>query len=103
MRGKFTHNRCLIEPIAAAFARLGGCVHREFPIRPGRYPRYADLVVDLDGKTIVVEGESSSDRVPNDVNKAAALKALLLLFVTPHRSSGLVSVGILPVSSPTTS
>jgi len=87
MRGDFFHNHCLIEPIASAFTRMGGDIHREFPVRPGRYSRYADLVINLDGSLIVVEGESVTGRVMNDIAKAEALRAGLLLLVTPHRKA----------------
>ena len=84
MRGRFLHNQGLIDPVAAAFKRLGGIVRREYPIRPGRYSRYVDLHVVWDSWRIVVEAELTVDRVDLDVDKASALEADILLFVVPN-------------------
>lgn len=83
MRGGFVHNRILIAALAAFFHQIGAQMRFEHRVGQGRRAGYVDLVVDIGDTRIVCEVELTPDRVPNDVAKAIALKAKLLLIVAP--------------------
>ena len=61
----------------------GATVRAEQPVRMNGTISFADLVITKDGRIIVCEPEQSRHRVLNDVRKAVAIGAHLLLIVTP--------------------
>ncbi len=83
MKGRFLHNRVLIEPLAEYFRLRGVSVLPEYPIRPGRSAPAVDLYVPA--YRLVIEAELTADRVLNDRAKALAMQADMLLIVTPTR------------------
>lgn len=83
MRGDFLHNEILVECPARALERLGAGIRREYPVRRGRHPRFVDSCAELNGRRIILEGESRFARVPNDIRKAETLRAHALFIVTP--------------------
>ena len=83
MKGRFLHNRVLIEPLAEYFRLRGVSVLPEYPIRPGRSAPAVDLYVPA--YRLVIEAELTVDRVLNDRAKALALQVNMLLIVTPTR------------------
>ncbi len=84
MRGGFLHNQILIAPIETHFFKLGAQVHREYPVTIGSNMSFVDLFVVYNSSRIVCEAELTADRVLNDLDKAAALQASILLIVTPN-------------------
>ena len=81
MRGKFLHNQILVSRLEEAFHNLGGTTRIEH--RVGH--RFIDLFVEWEGWRFVIEVELTADRVANDVVKAVAAQADLLLIVSPNR------------------
>lgn len=79
----FCHQEILTRPLQKVAEECGATVRAEQPVRMGGTVSFADLVITKDGRTIVCEPEQSRHRVLNDVRKAAALGAQLLLIVTP--------------------
>lgn len=84
MRGKFLHNTVLISRIAALFHQTDATIYHEYPTGPGRTAGFVDLFILYKTWRFAVEAELSADRVSNDVAKAIALRADLLLIVTPN-------------------
>ena len=81
MRGRFLHNRVILAQVEERFRRLGASVFQEYPAKTGKRTRFVDLFVLLHGVRVVCEAELSFARIPNDVAKAIALDADLLLIV----------------------
>ena len=79
MRGGFLHNEILVRPIERFFLSVGGLVCREYPAGNG----FVDLFIQWESYRIVTEAELQWRRIGNDVVKATALHADLLLIVTP--------------------
>ncbi|MCG8404184.1 MAG: hypothetical protein MI923_03190 [Phycisphaerales bacterium] len=86
MRGGFLHNRVLLEPPERFLLERGASVKHEFPTAPGRDAGFVDLFAEYESRRIVVEAELTPARVVNDVAKAVALNANLLLIIVPTRS-----------------
>jgi len=86
MRGNFIHNRVLLEPIESHFRRLRALVYLEYPTRMGRQAGFIDLFILHGPHRIACEAELSPDRVRNDVVKARAVHATLLLIVSTNVS-----------------
>ena len=84
MRGGFLHNQVLIPPIENHFERLGAHVAREYPTGEGRQVGFVDLFVEHGAWRISCEAELTAHRIENDLEKAAALHASLLLIVVPE-------------------
>lgn len=83
MRGGFLHNRVLVEAIALLLLELGAPFQLEYPVRLADSVGFADVFAVHGSLRIVCEIELTADRVWNDVAKAVALQANLLLIVTP--------------------
>lgn len=83
MRGDPFHNDILVGQLRQVAEACGGNVFTERPVPMDGSVRYADLVVEKNGQVTVCEAEQSRHRVGNDVRKAVALGAHLLLIVTP--------------------
>lgn len=86
MRGGYLHNKVLVEPVAGVLRELGMDVHTEYPIKIGHHVSYADIFASCDGLRLVCEAERSPQRVANDVRKAMALDAQLLIIVVPNKN-----------------
>ena len=84
--GQFLHNRIMVGQLAAAFQRIGADVRCEHPVRLGRHPRFVDILAVIGALRIVCEAERNARRARNDVSKALALRASLLLIVVPNAS-----------------
>lgn len=82
MKGNWLHNRILLAPVLEA-ARALATIRCEVRVDPVQRPRSADAVIDWPGFRAVVEAENRSEREVGDVYKAIALKADVLLLVTP--------------------
>ena len=83
MRGGYLHNVILLRPLEAYFLGLGALVEREYPTGPGRKAGFVDLFVRYLSWRIACEVELTADRVLNDANKAALVRADLLVIVVP--------------------
>jgi hypothetical protein len=83
-RGGFLTRKCLLEPVGQACRELGGTVSAEYPVRLGQTRGYVDLWVNLGPCPVAIEGELGIKRLENDLHKALALRALLLLIVVPN-------------------
>ena len=85
MTGAFVHERILLPPIATHFQQLGAQVWRQHCVRLEDSLGFADLFIIHGMHRIICEAELTSDRVLNDVCKAKALQAALLMIVVPHQ------------------
>ena len=83
MRADLSHNDILVGRLRQVAEACGATVYSEQPVQIANITRYADLVVEKDGRRIVGAAEQSYRRVDNHVRKAVALGAQLLLIVTP--------------------
>lgn len=83
MRGQFLHNDILVAPIAALLREYGVRSQLEYAIESGRGVGFVDLFAVQESFRLVCEAELSPDRVWNDIRKAVALQADLLLIVVP--------------------
>jgi hypothetical protein len=83
MRGEFCHNEILARRLRQVAEECGATVHAEQPVQVDGAVSYADLVIRKDGQLTVCEPEQSGRRVGNDLRKAVALGARLLLIATP--------------------
>jgi len=79
----FCHEEILVRRLRKVAEECGATVHSEQPVRMDGTVSYADLVMTKDGRITVCEPEQSRHRVSNDVRKAVAIGAQLLLIVTP--------------------
>lgn len=83
MRGNTIHNQ-LLKPFAQRFQERRASIQWEYPTRIGKGAGFIDLFITYQEHDICIEAELSADRVPNDVKKAIAVNASLLLIVTPN-------------------
>jgi len=83
VRADLSHNDILVGRLRLVAEACGATVYSEQPVQIANTTCYADLVVEKDGRRIVSAAEQSCRRVDNDVRKAVALGAQLLLIVTP--------------------
>lgn len=83
VRGSDLHNKWLVGPVERALRELGFIVRREVPTGPGREAGFVDLLADRGDTRWVVEAERTPERLARDLVKAIALRAQLLLVVTP--------------------
>ncbi len=83
MRGGFEHNELLIQRLDQAFQEAGGKTQREVFIRRDGIVGFADLLMHLNSKRIIIEVERSARRISQDLLKAMALQADELWFVVP--------------------
>ena len=83
MRGGLLHNQVLLRPIEDLVVCRGATVRREAPTRPGRQAGFVDLFITYRSFRIACEAELTSARVNNDLQKAVALCADMLLIVVP--------------------
>lgn len=83
MRGGFLHTHVLIGTLALALRLQGVKVRLEHPVQPGRTGGSVDLFAELPELRIVIEAERSTERLKNDLRKAALLRADVLLIVVP--------------------
>lgn len=81
MRGRFLHNKVILAQVEEKFRELGASVFQEYPAKTGKRTRFVDLFVLLNGVRVVCEAELSFARILNDVAKAIALDADLLLII----------------------
>jgi hypothetical protein len=84
VRGDFVHNAVLVGQLAALLSEFGIAARQEFPIQIGTRRKFADLYAQWPGVTLVCEAELSADRVWNDLEKAVAAQATLLMIVVPN-------------------
>lgn len=83
MTGDLSHNDILVGRLRQVAEACGATTYSGQPVQIGDTTCYADRVMEKDGRRIVGAAERSSHRVDNDVRKAVALGAQLLLIVTP--------------------
>ena len=83
MRGGFLHNEVLVKTMERVAFRHGATVEQEAPTGEGRKVGFIDLLITYRGCRIAVEAELTDARVVNDVAKATAVDADLLLIVMP--------------------
>jgi len=83
MRGKFLHNQVMIALPISALRSLGYAVAVEYPVRAGRRPPCVDGVAIGNDNCIVLEAECSPARAINDLAKARAIAADVLLIIVP--------------------
>jgi hypothetical protein len=83
VKADLSHNDILVGRLRQVAEASGATVYSEQPVRIGDTACYAGLVVEKDGRHIVGVAKQSYRRVDNDVRKAVALGAQLLLIVTP--------------------
>jgi len=84
MRGDYCHNDILVRPLRQVAEECAATVCVEQLVRLGQGAiGYADLVIRKAGHTTLCEAEQSWRRVGNDLRKAIALGADLLLIATP--------------------
>ena len=82
MRGGYLYNRVIADELISVLERDGAHVRTEYPAGPGRRAGSVDIYAELGGMRLVCEVELGPGRVLNDVRKAEALGADLLLIVT---------------------
>ena len=83
MRGDYCHNQILVGRLQEVAAECGAAVSREHPIPVGGQIHYIDLLITHHHRVTACEPENCPARVDNDVLKAAAVGADLLLIATP--------------------
>jgi hypothetical protein len=83
MRGGFFHNQILVRQLQQVAEECGATARTEVPVRLDGVVGYIDLVITKGALVAVCEPEQESRRAGNDVTKAVAAKAQLLLIVTP--------------------
>jgi hypothetical protein len=83
VRGDYFHNEILPRPLDQVGKECAATVYVEHPVRIGGTTCYADRVFEKGGRRIVVEVKQLCRGTDNDVRKAVALNAQLLLMVTP--------------------
>ena len=83
MRGEFEHNELLVGRLDEAFRGIGGMTRKEAFVRNGHIVGFADLLVEIGGRRIVVEAERSARRITRDLLKGMALAADELWIVVP--------------------
>ena len=85
MRGDHLHNVILVRQLRQVGEECGATVTAEQPVPIEGNVSYADLLIEKGGQRIVCEAETTWRRcgVDNDVRKAVALGAQLLLIATP--------------------
>ena len=83
MRGGYLHNRGIAAELVAVLEQIGARVRTEYPAGPGRRAGSVDIYAELGELRLVCEVELGPRRVMNDVRKAEALAADVLLIVTP--------------------
>jgi len=86
-RGGFLTRKCLLEPVVQACRELGATVSAEYPVRLGQTRGFVDLRVDFGPCRVAIEAELGPKRLENDLHKAMALPAYLLLVVVPNWQS----------------
>jgi hypothetical protein len=84
MRGGDTHN-WIVDQLARAAEQGGAATRREYPIRPGRHPKFVDLWAKWERWTIAFEVEMNPRRGVPDVEKVNHLDVDILAIVTPTR------------------
>jgi len=82
MRGEFWHKEILARRLRQTAEACGATVQVEVTVRVNDVPHYIDLLFEKGGRRFVAEPEQTSRRVHNDVAKAVAVGAELLLIVT---------------------
>lgn len=82
-RGGYEHQDLLIEGLEKSFKVIGGKTGREAFIRKGVTVGFADLLVEIKSKRIVIEAERSARRISADLLKAMVLEADELWIVVP--------------------
>jgi hypothetical protein len=82
MRGKPLHNNRLLGPVEGKLVVLGCSTHQEHPVQLSDRRGFSDLFAQTPLGPWSIEGETSGHRVVNDVNKALALHAAMLIIVT---------------------
>lgn len=83
MRGDSFHNDILVRRLHQVAEECGAVVQTEAPVPLDGNVGYADLLIEKSGRRVVGEAEQTWHRVGNDVRKAVALGAELLLIATP--------------------
>ena len=83
-QGGYLTRYCLIAPVAKTARDLSATVFPEYTVRLNQTVGYVDLRIDLGPVRIAVEAELETKRLENDVLKAIALPAHLLLIVVPN-------------------
>lgn len=83
MRGRFLHNKILIAAVEERFLALGATVSREHSVKVRDRICYVDLFVSYGDSRIACEAELTTDRILNDIAKAIALDADMLLILVP--------------------
>lgn len=83
MRGGYLHNEAIGERLRGALAALGAPHSIEYPVGPGRRAGAVDIYVELGGVRVACEIELGPGRIHQDLRKASALGADLLLIVAP--------------------
>ena len=83
MRADYCHNEILVRSLRQVAEECGATVRVEVAVRIDGVVNYIDVVIEKDGRRFIAEPEQESRRVGNDVRKAVAIGAELLLIATP--------------------
>ncbi len=86
-QGGYLTRYCLIAPVAKTARALGATVFPEHTVRLAQTVGYVDLRIDLGPVRIAAEAELGTKPLDNDLLKAIALPAHLLLVLVPNWSS----------------
>lgn len=84
MRGNFLHNVVIAAALAKSARQRGGHVQLEYPVRPGQHSPAVDMAVVIAGLLLVIEIESSTQRIANDLMKIEAMRPDFGLIVMPN-------------------
>jgi len=84
MRGRHLHNWELTNPLERAFQERGAITQREVATQIDGRRLFADLLVELSQKRIVVEVELTTKRIANDLIKGMAFGCTELWVVVPN-------------------
>lgn len=84
MRGGHVHNRVLLGPVEQVASNLPDVqVEPEAAIEVGNQTLYADLLITIGSKRILIEAEMSARRIEKDLEKAIAFEQCELWIVVP--------------------
>lgn len=89
MKGGTVHEH-ILNVLKATFAIIGMTVSTNVVTKPGRDTGYGDLLAEGHGVRLLVEIETTSRRVANDLQKAADLEAWLWIVTPTSRAASSV-------------
>lgn len=93
MRGQFLHNQILLKPIERLAQKSGAKVQAERYLETPEVAGFIDLSIEKGSVRVACEAETTTDRIPRDIQKAVAFGADFLLIVVPTRRIAVASQG----------